>query len=227
MVALRLAWWHGYRECVVLPSVCIFCHLSRSQDSSLSRELSLPSHLLYLQVFLRQRHNLSSVSGVYSSLVPVGRNRNTSSRSSDQVQVRCLIELNWLILLQRSNSSADLNSHPVFKAEPRHHSEEAHFHRLYLLSLSFGCYLEFMAISDPQVNRQLRFHVQRSPHHDSTGAYTCSFLLCLTYKTWRYSTTSLGQQLAPSLVWTLHPCHVQACVHRSKKPSRNFYSSLL
>lgn len=216
MVALRLAWWHGHRECVVIPSIC---HLSRSQDSSLSRDLSLPSHLLYLQVFLRQRHNLSSVSGVYSSLVPVGRNRNTSSRSSDQVQVRCLIELNWLILLQRSSSSADPNSHPVFKAEPRHPSEEALFHRLYVLRHSFGCYLEFMAISNPQVNRQLRFHVQLSLHHDRALEHTPSPSFSYSHtKTWRYSTSSTwGNNLLPA--WcghaTLVMCKLASIAQRS------------
>lgn len=152
-------------------------------------------------MFLRQLRdtNLSSVSGVYSSLVSVGRNRNTSSRSSDQAQVRCLIELNWLILLQRSSSSADPNSHPVFKAEPRHPSEEPLFHRLYVIHHCFGCYLELMAIGDPQVIQQLRFHIQLPLHHDGALEHTPAPSFCLTNKTWRYSTSSTwGSNLLPA-----------------------------
>ncbi|MED6270604.1 hypothetical protein CHARACLAT_012099 [Characodon lateralis] len=61
--------------------------------------------------------------------------------------------------------------HPISKGVPGQPTEEAHFHRLYPGSRSFGHDPKFMAIGegrnvDRPVNRELRFSAQLSLHHN-------------------------------------------------------------
>lgn len=67
---------------------------------------------------------------------------------SGGILVRCLKHLSWLLSGWKSSHStlsssqpwSDRVPHPISKGEPKHRSEEAHFHWLYLPSHSFNSY---------------------------------------------------------------------------------------